>query len=136
MENIILIAILCIVIGVLAGALMMNKSKNKQSNKKDTVKNKVKIKEKKPKMEFSKLLLALTGSVALLIIVAALTMSYQTQTTDVFAYLIPSIFGLLTIAYPFYYVKAKAENLLKIRGSLGEEAAEFARKAMKKDDEY
>lgn len=75
----------------------------------------------KPKMEFSKKILFAMFAVTIVIVACAIAMSYVTQTTDVYAYLIPAIFAELTIGTGFYYNKAKAENLLKIERSFEEE---------------
>lgn len=79
--------------------------------------------ERNPKreMEFSKKILFVVFAVTIAIVVCAILMSYITQTTDVYTYLIPAIFAELTIGTGFYYNKAKAENLLKIGRSYEEE---------------
>lgn len=134
MQSVILLPILYITIGLLLGALVIGYLKTRDGKSKSKSKSKnVKIVEK-PKMEFSKQILVVTASVTLFIILAATGMSYITQTTDVYAYLIPSIFGSLSIGLGFYYNKAKAENIIKIRNEHGEDAADSARKTMKNED--
>lgn len=75
----------------------------------------------KPKMEFSKKILIAMFAITLIIVACAITMSYMTQTTDVYAYLIPSIFVELSVGTAFYYKKAEKENLLKIERSFEQE---------------
>lgn len=57
--------------------------------------------------------------ITLIIVACAIAMSYMTQTTDVYAYLIPSIFAELSIGTGFYYWKARRENEIKLRGIYG-----------------
>jgi len=79
----------------------------------------------KPKMEFSKKILLVMFAITLVIVACAIAMSYMTQTTDVYAYLIPSIFVELSVGTAFYYKKAEKENLLKIeQGFEGEKEDE------------
>ncbi|MEK4715323.1 hypothetical protein MKX62_21380 [Sporosarcina sp. FSL K6-5500] len=72
-------------------------------------------------MEFSKKILIVMFLITLIIVACAITMSYMTQTTDVYAYLIPSIFVELSVGTAFYYKKAEKENLLKIEQSFEKE---------------
>lgn len=78
----------------------------------------------KKQMEFSKKILLAMFSVALVIVACAITMSYVTQTTDVYAYLIPAIFAELSVGTGFYYWKARRENEIKLRGIYGVEENE------------
>lgn len=73
----------------------------------------------KPKMEFSKKILIAMFIITLIIVACAIAMSYMTQTTDVYAYLIPSIFAELSIGTGFYYWKARRENEIKLQGIYG-----------------
>lgn len=75
----------------------------------------------KPKMEFSKKILIAVFVATLIIVVCAMGMSYMTQTTDVYAYLIPAIFAELGIGTGFYYWKSKKENEIKLRSAFGNE---------------
>lgn len=75
----------------------------------------------KPKMEFSKKILFAMFAITIIIVACAIAMSYVTQTTEVYNYLIPSIFAELSVGTIFYYNKAKAENLLKIEQSFDDE---------------
>lgn len=70
----------------------------------------------KPKMEFSKKLLIVVFAITIVITACAMAMSYTTQTTDVYAYLIPAIFAELGVGTGFYYWKAKKENEIKLKG--------------------
>lgn len=70
-------------------------------------------------MEFSKKILIAMFTITLIIVACAIAMSYMTQTTDVYAYLIPSIFAELSIGTGFYYWKARRENEIKLRGIYG-----------------
>lgn len=79
----------------------------------------------KPPIEFSKKILFVVFGVTFIIVACAIAMSYMTQSTDVYAYLIPSIFAELTIGTGFYYNKAKAENLLKIERTTESEDEEL-----------
>ncbi len=78
-------------------------------------------KSPKQPMEFSKKILIAMFTITLIIVGCAIAMSYMTQTTDVYAYLIPSIFVELSVGTAFYYKKAEKENLLKIERSFEEE---------------
>ena len=60
---------------------------------------------KKPKREFSKLILYV----------------WKTENLEPLAYLIPAIFAELATATGFYYSKAKAENRIKLRKLYGPE---------------
>lgn len=71
-------------------------------------------------MEFSKKILLTVFFVTFLITGCAIAMSYMTQTTDVYAYLIPAIFAELGVGTGFYYWKAKRENEIKLRSAFGE----------------
>ncbi|WP_340742252.1 hypothetical protein [Sporosarcina sp. FSL K6-5500] len=82
--------------------------------------SRVKRNPKQP-MEFSKKILIVMFLITLIIVACAITMSYMTQTTDVYAYLIPSIFVELSVGTAFYYKKAEKENLLKIEQSFEKE---------------
>lgn len=74
----------------------------------------------KRKMEFSKQILLAMFTITLVIVACAIAMSYVTQTTDVYAYLIPSIFAELSVGTGFYYWKAKKENEIKLQRFHGE----------------
>ena len=81
--------------------------------------------ERKPKQprvptEFSKKLLYVIFAVTGVIIAFTLAIIWRTGDTSPLAYLIPSIFVEVATATGFYYWKAKAENEIKIYGTLAE----------------
>lgn len=78
-------------------------------------------KEKRPGMEFSKKILIVMFIITLIIVSCAIAMSYMIQSTDVYAYLIPSIFAELSVGTGFYYWKAKKENEIKLQSFYGQE---------------
>ena len=75
--------------------------------------------KKKPKKEFSKIILGCVGAVTLVVTAFTLAIVWKTGDTSPLAYLIPAIFAEL--ATGFYYSKAKAENLIKLRKQYGPE---------------
>ena len=72
---------------------------------------------RKPKREFSKLILAVTVGVTAF----TLIMIWRTENLEPLAYLIPAVFAELATATGFYYSKAKAENRIKLRKLYGPE---------------
>ena len=70
---------------------------------------------KKPKREFSKLILYVVGAVTVGVTAFTLIMVWKTENLEPLAYLIPAIFAELATATGFYYSKAKAENRIKLR---------------------
>ena len=66
-------------------------------------------------MEFSKKLLFLLLGIQIFTIVSSFILMLLCRTTDGIEFLIPSVSAELSVAVGFYYWKAKAENLLKIR---------------------
>jgi hypothetical protein len=77
------------------------------------------MKTKKPKREFSKLILATVGAVTLIVTAFTILIVWKTGDTTPLAYLIPAVFGELATATGFYYSKAKAENRIKLRKQYG-----------------
>lgn len=77
--------------------------------------------KKKPKKEFSKVLLGCVGAVTLVVTAFTLIMVWKTENLEPLAYLIPAIFAELATATGFYYSKAKAENRIKLRKLYGPE---------------
>ena len=69
---------------------------------------------KKPKREFSKLILYVVGAVTVGVTAFTLIMVWKTENLEPLAYLIPAIFAELATATGFYYSKAKAENRIKL----------------------
>lgn len=86
----------------------------------------------KDRMEFSKKILFAVFVITVIITACAIAMSYMTQTTDVYAYLIPAIFAELGIGTGFYYWKARKENEIKLKSAFGEI---FESEEMKEYDE-
>ena len=76
---------------------------------------------KKPKREFSKLILYVVGAVTVGFTAFTLIMVWKTENLEPLAYLIPAIFAELATATGFYYSKAKAENRIKLRKLYGPE---------------
>ena len=77
--------------------------------------------KKKPKKEFSKLILICAGAVTVVVTAFTLAIVWKTGDTSPLAYLIPAIFAELATATGFYYSKAKAENRIKLRKMYGPE---------------
>lgn len=75
--------------------------------------------KKKPKKEFSKLILICAGAVTVLVTAFTFIMVWRTNDLSPLAYLIPAVFAELATATGFYYSKAKAENRIKLRKKYG-----------------
>ena len=71
------------------------------------------------KIEFSKILWAISFAFATIITAFACYMAYVTMDTSVFAYLIPAVYAELATATGFYFNKAKAENAIKLKKYYG-----------------
>ena len=76
---------------------------------------------KKPKHEFSKLILMCVGAVTFVVTAFNLVMVWKTNDLSPLAYLIPAVFTELGVGTGFYYSKAKAENRIKLRKLYGPE---------------
>lgn len=76
---------------------------------------------RKKKAEFSKIIIAIVGTVTIVVTVFTLVVVWKTGDTSPLAYLIPSVFTETTAATGFYYSKAKAENRIKLRKHYGPE---------------
>lgn len=132
-----LIIILCTLLGFILALAGLTLWKNVSKDKK-----KSKPKKKKIPLEFSKKILIASYTIAIVVIlytmyiIHLMVMGQYMGDPSSLNTLIMLTLGELGVANSFYFAKARSENLLKIRGSLGEEAAEFTRKALKKDDEY
>jgi len=132
----VLIGIICLLIGVLGMMLFMKKKDADRTKTDSKAKSKTtKKNEEKPKMEFSKKILYSMFCLTLIIVGCAIAMSYMTQTTDVYQYLIPSIFLELSVGTLFYYRKAEKENLLRESNRHEREMSEF-NNLSDKDNEY
>lgn len=77
--------------------------------------------KKKPKKEFSKLILICAGAVTVGVTAFTLIIIWRTENLEPLAYLIPAVFAELATATGFYYSKAKAENRIKLRKLYGPE---------------
>ena len=71
------------------------------------------------KIEFSKILWAISFAFATIITAFSCYMAYVTMDTSVFAYLIPAVYAELATATGFYFNKAKAENAIKLKKYYG-----------------
>lgn len=71
------------------------------------------------KIEFSKILWAISFTFAAGITLFACYMAYITMDTSVFAYLVPAVYAELATATGFYYNKARAENVVKLKKYYG-----------------
>lgn len=88
-------------------------SRKKKINK-TVIINKTKKKSKKS-IEFSKKLLLMLFIQQSVFLMIACALMFVTQTTDALTALTAEVFGQTAIAIGFYYWKAKAENVLKIK---------------------
>lgn len=77
--------------------------------------------KKKPKKEFSKLIMIAVGAVTAVVTAFTLFMVWETKDLSPLAYLIPAVFAELATATGFYYSKAKTENRIKLRKQYGPE---------------
>jgi hypothetical protein len=69
---------------------------------------------RKPKREFSKIILIVVSIFTFGITVFSCVMIWRTEDLSPLAYLIPSIFAEAATGTAFYYRKAEAENIRKI----------------------
>lgn len=69
------------------------------------------------RMETSKKLLVFASAFAVAVTAFTFVAVIVTRDASPLTYLIPSAFGLLSVAYGFYYWKAKAENIQKYGGT-------------------
>jgi hypothetical protein len=65
-------------------------------------------------MEFSKKIFFGVSLVALIVVFFSLYMIWKTNDLYPLRYLIPAVFGEISVATGFYFNKAKAENRIKI----------------------
>ena len=72
----------------------------------------------KKKLEFSKKIFIGVTMVTISVTIFTLIMIWKTNDLSPLMYLIPSIFAEMGAATGFYFNKAKAENEIKIMGSL------------------
>lgn len=71
-------------------------------------------KRRKRPLEFSKKILIVAAITNMVVIVFALIMMWRTNDLSPLAYLIPSVAAEVATGTGFYYVKAKAENRIKL----------------------
>lgn len=76
---------------------------------------------RKKRREFSKIIMAVVGTVTIVVTVFTLAFVWKTGDASPLAYLIPAVFAELATATGFYYSKAKAENRIKLRKLYGPE---------------
>ena len=75
----------------------------------------------KQKMEFSKKILIAVSIATLLVVVTSFVLMWITRDLSALSYIITGIFAELASATGFYYWKAKAENMIKLRKEEGVE---------------
>lgn len=73
---------------------------------------------RKKKTESSKKFVGILITLFVAVIVYSMALMWETKDTSGLSYLIPSVGGLVATAVGFYFWKAKAENLVKIRKSM------------------
>ena len=69
----------------------------------------------KKKFEFSKLIFFFVTFFIVLLTVFSFIMMWQTKDLTQLAYLIPAWFGEMSVVTGFYFNKAKAENIIKLK---------------------
>lgn len=73
----------------------------------------------KKKIEFSKVIMLVAGITNLLVILFTCFMVWITKDTMALTYLIPSVAAEVATGTGFYYAKARTENRIKLKKSLG-----------------
>ncbi|MBR5421008.1 MAG: phage tail tape measure protein [Lachnospiraceae bacterium] len=73
------------------------------------------------KPEFSKVILAVVALATIAIVVASFVLMFKTMDLTPLAYIVPGIFAELASATGFYYWKARAENMIKLKALMGEQ---------------
>lgn len=76
---------------------------------------------KKTKKEFSKILICIAITNVLIVTAATFVMMFITLDLSPLEFLIPAVYAEFAAATGFYYNKAKAENLIKLRKRYGSE---------------
>ena len=69
----------------------------------------------KKKIEFSKLIFFFVTFFIVLLTVFSLYMMWKTKDLTPLAYFIPAWFGEMSVVTGFYFNKAKAENIIKLK---------------------
>lgn len=138
METTILIAILCVFVGVLLGLLLLKKNGKDMDTEDKTTVNK--LFEKKEPMEFSKKILVASYAIAIVVILYTMYIIYLMVIGDYIGdpsslnTLIMLTLGELGAANSFYFWKARTENMEKIRRNRGFVEAEEIKHAVNNED--
>ena len=67
------------------------------------------------KKEFSKIIIAVTFIIFVLVLIAGCVLAWEGRDTSLFCYAIPSTGGVVGSSVIFYYRKAQVENAVKIQ---------------------
>lgn len=73
------------------------------------------MRAKRKKREFSKVIITVAGIINIAVILFSCVMIAVTRDTSALCYLIPATAGEVATGTAFYYGKAKAENLVKLK---------------------
>ena len=76
---------------------------------------------KEKTLEFSKIILAVVALATIAVCVVSFILMWQLQDLSALSYIITGIFAELASATGFYYWKARAENIIKLRAAFGEQ---------------
>lgn len=68
----------------------------------------------KPKFEFSKIMMIVTGSINISVIIFSMIMMWRTEDLSPLMYLIPSVSGECGVIVAFFLNKSKLENKIKL----------------------
>lgn len=76
---------------------------------------------KEKTLEFSKIILAVVALATIAVSVVSFILMWKLQDLSALSYIITGIFAELASATGFYYWKARAENIIKLRAAFGEQ---------------
>lgn len=76
--------------------------------------------QSKKKIEFSKIILVVVALATIAVLVVSFVLMWKTMDLSPLSYIITGIFAELASATGFYYWKARAENIVKLRILLGD----------------
>ena len=76
---------------------------------------------KEKTLEFSKIILAVVALTTIAVCVVSFILMWKLQDLSALSYIITGIFAELASATGFYYWKARAENIIKLRAAFGEQ---------------
>lgn len=76
---------------------------------------------KEKTLEFSKIILAVVALATIAVCVVSFILMWKLQDLSPLSYIITGIFAELASATGFYYWKARAENIIKLRAAFGEQ---------------